>query len=60
MNSCGAHHRRAIAASGITVSQLAGQTGVPQPTMTKRLAGADMRISNAAKIASHLRAGILK
>jgi hypothetical protein len=34
--------------------ELARQTGVPQPTITRFLAGADMRMSTAAKIAAFL------
>ena len=33
---------------------IAHPRGVPQPTITRFLTGADMRISNAAKVATHL------
>jgi len=46
--------RRAIRNCGVSASELERQTGVPQPTITRFLAGADMRISKAAKIAAYL------
>jgi len=46
--------RRAIRDSGYSAMELARQTGVPQPTITRFLAGADMRMSTAAKIAAFL------
>jgi predicted transcriptional regulator len=46
--------RRAILDSGISANELARRSGVPQPTITRFLAGADMRISKAAKIALEL------
>jgi len=46
--------RRAISKSGLSANEIARRTGVPQPTITRFLAGADMRVSNAAKIAAEL------
>ncbi len=46
--------RRAISDSGISASELARKTGIPQPTITRFLAGADMRMSKAAAIAAYL------
>lgn len=46
--------RKAIQNSGLSANELARRTGVPQPTITRFLAGADMRLSTAAKIAAYL------
>jgi predicted transcriptional regulator len=46
--------RKAIKTCGLSANELARETGVPQPTITRFLAGADMRISTAAKIATYL------
>ena len=46
--------RRAIKDSGISASEIARKTGIPQPTITRFLAGADMRMSKAAEIAAYL------
>lgn len=46
--------RHAIVNSGQSASQIARATGVPQPTITRFLAGADMRLSRAEKIAAYL------
>ena len=46
--------RRAILDCGISACELARRTGVPQPTITRFLAGADLRMSNGAKIAAYL------
>ena len=52
--------RRAIRDCGISANMLAQRTGVPQPTITRFLAGADMRVSNAAKIAECLGLSLVK
>jgi len=46
--------RRAIAGCGLSANQLAQKCGVPQPTITRFLAGADMKLSTAAKLADYL------
>jgi predicted transcriptional regulator len=46
--------RREIRASGISACELARRTGVPQPTITRFLAGADMKLSTAERIAACL------
>jgi predicted transcriptional regulator len=46
--------RAAIRNSGQSASALARRTGVPQPTITRFLAGADMKLSTASKLAAHL------
>jgi predicted transcriptional regulator len=46
--------RKAIRDSGYTAGELSRATGVPQPTITRFLSGADMRLSRAQKLASHL------
>lgn len=46
--------RRVIRECGQSARQLEKETGVPHPTITRFLAGADLRISNAAKLAAHL------
>ena len=46
--------RDAIGKSGRSANELAKVTGVPQPTITRFLAGADMRLSRAEKIAAFL------
>jgi predicted transcriptional regulator len=46
--------RKAINESGLSAHALAKATGVPQPTITRFLNGADMRLSNADNIASFL------
>lgn len=46
--------RAAIRNSGKSANELAKATGVPQPTITRFLAGADMRLSRADKLAAHL------
>ena len=47
--------RDAIRQSGKTALQLAKESGIPQPTISRFLNGADMRLSRAAKIAEVLR-----
>ncbi len=44
----------AIRGCGKSAAKLAEETGVPQPTITRFLAGADLRISNADKLAAAL------
>jgi plasmid maintenance system antidote protein VapI len=46
--------RAAIVNSGQSANEIAKATGVPQPTITRFLAGADMRVSRASKIAAYL------
>lgn len=46
--------RDAIRKSGKSANQLAAETGVPQPTITRFLAGADMKLSTAERLATHL------
>lgn len=46
--------REAISKSGQSANEIARATGVPQPTITRFLQGADMRLSRAEKIASYL------
>lgn len=46
--------RQAIRDSGQSANELAETTGVPQPTITRFLAGSDMRLSTAQKIAEYL------
>jgi predicted transcriptional regulator len=52
--------RKAIWESGISACELARRTGVPQPTITRFLADADMRLSTAAKIAAYLGVSLRK
>lgn len=47
--------RAAIVKSGISATQLAAQTGVPQPTITRFLNGADMKLSTAQILAAYLK-----
>src|SRR5688572_4488261 len=44
--------RRAIAVSGISHNELARQTKIPQPTITRFVNGQDMRLSNADRVAT--------
>lgn len=46
--------RAAIRKCGKSANELAKETGVPQPTITRFLAGADMKLSTAEKLASRL------
>jgi len=46
--------RAAIRASGQSANELGRLTGVPQPTITRFLAGADMKLSTASRLAAHL------
>lgn len=46
--------RAAIRKSGMSANALADETGVPQPTITRFLAGADMKLETASKIAAYL------
>ena len=52
--------RRAIAGCGLSANQLARRTGVPQPTITRFLAGADMKLSTAERLAAHLGLSLVK
>jgi hypothetical protein len=45
--------RAAIRTGGQTAVELAKATGVPQPTITRFLNGADMRLSRAEKLADY-------
>ncbi len=46
--------RAAISKSGLSDSELARQTGVPQPTITRFRNGADMKLSTAQRLATYL------
>lgn len=46
--------RDAIRKSGMSANALAEETGVPQPTITRFLAGADMKLETAGKLAAYL------
>jgi plasmid maintenance system antidote protein VapI len=46
--------RSAIIKCGISATQLANETGVPQPTITRFLNGADMKLSTAQTLAAYL------
>jgi plasmid maintenance system antidote protein VapI len=46
--------RQAIANSGESSNAIARATGVPQPTITRFLAGADMKLATAGKLAAYL------
>lgn len=46
--------RDGITKSGQSANEIARATGVPQPTITRFLSGADMRLSRAQKIADYL------
>lgn len=52
--------RKAIRDSGKSANALADETGVPQPTITRFLNGADMMLSTAQRIASHLGLELVK
>jgi transcriptional regulator with XRE-family HTH domain len=47
--------RRAIQSSGLTQAQLADKSGVGQAKISEFLAGADMRLGNAGKLAAALK-----
>jgi plasmid maintenance system antidote protein VapI len=47
------HLRRAIAQSGLSHNELARQTKIPQPTITRFVNGLDLRLSNADRLAAH-------
>lgn len=46
--------RQAIRDSGLSAMRLAELTGVPQPTISRFLSGADMRLSRAMTLADYL------
>lgn len=46
--------RRAIWNCGLSANELGKRTGVPQPTITRFLAGGDMKLTTASKIAAYL------
>lgn len=46
--------RDAIRKCGESANALADKTGVPQPTITRFLAGADMKLETAGKLAAYL------
>lgn len=46
--------KAAIIASGKSANEIAKATEIPQPTITRFLQGADMRLSRAEKIAQYL------
>jgi len=46
--------RDAINRSGESANAISRATGVPQPTITRFLAGADMKLSTAARLAAYL------
>jgi predicted transcriptional regulator len=49
-----------MADSGLSANELARRTGVPQPTITRFLNGADMKLSTASKIAAQLGLALVK
>ncbi len=46
--------RAAIKTSGKSARTLAGETGIPQSTISRFLSGTDMKLSNASVLAKHL------
>ena len=46
--------RKAIRKSGYSARKLAATTGISQPTITRFLAGGDMMLTTAARLAKHL------
>ena|SRR3990167_1761865 len=52
--------RNAIRNCGLSANELAKRTGVPQPTITRFLAGKDLRLSRAQKIAAFLGLRLVK
>ena len=52
--------RRAIRDCGISASELERRTGVPQPTITRFQAGADMKLSTADRMAEYLGLALVK
>lgn len=44
--------REAIGRCGFSANALAQKTGVPQPTITRFLAGSDMKLSTARRLAA--------
>ena len=46
--------RNAIKRKGVSAYAIARDTGVPQPTVTRFINGADMKLSTASKIAAYL------
>ncbi len=51
--------RQAILDSGQSAHQIAAATGIPQPTISRFIAGADMRLATADKLAVHLGLALL-
>ncbi|MEX2138584.1 MAG: helix-turn-helix transcriptional regulator [Pirellulales bacterium] len=45
--------RQAIERSGLSHNEIARQTKIPQPTITRFVNGLDMRLSNADRLAAH-------
>lgn len=45
--------RQAIQSSGVSAAELGRKTGISQPTITRFLAGADLRLSTAEILAAH-------
>lgn len=52
--------RQSITNCGLSANALAEKTGVPQPTITRFLHGADMRLSTAERLAAILHLVMLK
>lgn len=52
--------RTAIRKSGLSLSQLARETGVPQPRITVFLQGKDIRLSTAQKLMARLGLELVK
>lgn len=44
--------RDAIQNCGLSANSIANQAGIPQPTLTRFLSGADMKLSTANRLAS--------
>jgi hypothetical protein len=60
MTTLDAQLRAAIRRSGASAYRLAEETKVPQPTITRFLNGADMKLSTASKVARHLKLRLVK
>ncbi len=45
--------RKAIEASGVSHNEIAKATGIPQPTITRFVNGADLRVSNCDALAAY-------
>lgn len=45
--------REAVKASGKSLNEIARETGIPQPTISRFVLGADLRVSNVDKLAEY-------